>query len=101
MPFERGFAPVVGWRHRRSLFSSSFEYFAFFHLRFLRQLLVQVEGQILFMKPLFAEIEKLDFAGEVLADDLLGGLRDRGLVDVPVDLGEDVHFICEKRKTFN
>ena len=45
------------------------------------------------VQSLLAEVEELDLAGEVLADDLLGGLGHGRLVDVPVDLGEDVDLI--------
>ena len=45
------------------------------------------------MEALLAELEELDLAGEVLADELLGRLGHGRLVDVPVYLRKDVHFI--------
>jgi hypothetical protein len=61
-----------------------------------RCFLVQIEGQILFVKALFTKIEEFDLAGEVLPHDLLGGLSHGGLVNVPVDLGENVNLIWKK-----
>ena len=55
--------------------------------------LVQIEGQVLFVKALLAKIEKLELAGEVFPDYVLDCLVHGGLVDVPVDLGEDVHLV--------
>ena len=46
----------------------------------------EIECEVLFVEPLLAELEELDLAGEVLPDDFFGGLGDRRLVDVPVDL---------------
>ena len=61
--------------------------------------LVQVQGQVLLVQPLLAELEELDLAGEVLADDLLGGLGNGRLVDVAVDLGEDVDLVWKREIT--
>ena len=58
-----------------------------------RLLLVQVEREILLVQPLLAEVEELDLPGEVLADNLLGGLGHGRLVDVAVDLAEHLDLI--------
>ena len=56
-------------------------------------LLVQVEREILLVQPLLAEVEELDLPGEVLADNLLGGLGHGRLVDVAVDLAEHLDLV--------
>jgi len=55
--------------------------------------LVEVEGEVLLVQSLLAEIEELQLPGKVFADDVLDPLVHRGLVDVPVDLREDVNLV--------
>jgi hypothetical protein len=47
----------------------------------------------LFVETLLAEIEKLQLSREIFPDYVLDVLVNGRLVDVPVDLGEDVHLI--------
>jgi hypothetical protein len=61
--------------------------------------LVQIKSQILFVQALFAEIEKLQLPREIFPDYVLDRLVDGRLVDVPVDLGEDVHLVWNEKKT--
>ena len=59
----------------------------------ISRFLVQIEGQVLFVETLLAEIEKLELSREIFPDYVLDVLVNGRLVDVPVDLGEDVHLI--------
>ena len=65
----------------------------FFLLPNSRSPVVEIEGEVLLVETLLAELEELDLAGEVLPDELLGRLGHGRLVDVPVDLRKDMHLI--------
>jgi len=45
------------------------------------------------VESLLAELVELQLSGEVLPDNILGFLQHRRFVNIPVDLGEHIHFI--------
>ena len=54
---------------------------------------VQLEGQVLLVEPLLAKLEEFNLSSEVLSDQVLGILRNWGLVNISVDLGKFLDLV--------
>ena len=54
---------------------------------------VQLEGQVLLVEPLLAKLEEFNLSSEVLSDQVLGILRNWGLVNISVDLREFLDLV--------
>ena len=63
--------------------------------RILLRFLVQIERKVLLVQPLLAKVVELELSREVPPDDVLYLLGHLWLVQVPVDLGERLDFLCK------
>ena len=60
--------------------------------------LCKVEGHVLAVQPLLAELKKLNFSGKIFPHEVFGLLRHRRLVNISVEGTKVFHVLWRRKK---